>query len=63
MTKNIPESDIKIIADAMYKKNYKKGEYITTFGDIGEESFVLDSGNIEVLVYNEGTYPKDPNLS
>lgn len=62
LTKNIPESDIKMVADAMHTKFYKKGEVIIKFGDIGEESFVIESGNIAINIYNEGTDFNDPEI-
>ena len=35
---------------------------IIKYGDIGTEYFILDSGVVEVLVYQDGVDPNDPML-
>jgi CRP-like cAMP-binding protein len=55
--------DIKMIADTMYPKTFEKDENIITYGDLGQEYFILEQGEVEILVYKEGTDPKDPNLN
>lgn len=60
LTKNLTNFEIKIIADAMYKKQYYKDDCIIQYGDLGSEYYVLEKGNVEVIVYKEGTEPSDP---
>jgi signal-transduction protein with cAMP-binding, CBS, and nucleotidyltransferase domain len=60
LTKNLTNFEIKIIADAMYQKQYVKGDFIIRYGDMGSEYYVLEKGNVEVIVYKEGTEPSDP---
>ena len=62
LTKNMSLSDLKIIAETMYPKTFEKGDNIITYGDMGQEYFILEQGEVEILVYKEGTDPKDPNL-
>ena len=35
---------------------------IIKYGDIGTEYFILDSGVVEVIVYQDGVDPNDPKL-
>lgn len=35
---------------------------IIRYGDIGSEYYILDTGVIEVVVYQDGVDPKDPKL-
>lgn len=51
---------MKTVADAMYSKKFVKNENIITYGDIGSEYFILVKGIVEVIVYKDGTDPKDP---
>ena len=62
LTKNLTHKEIKIIADAMFLKTYKAGDVIITYGEMGEEYYVLKEGTIDVIVYKEGTKPNDPEL-
>lgn len=54
--------DIKVIAEAMYKRDYFDGDIIIKYGDIGSEYFILADGYVEVIVYEPGTKPTDPKL-
>lgn len=63
LTKNLTNFEIKIIADAMYPKRFVKDDCIITYGDLGSEYYVLENGNVEVIVYKEGTDPNDPELN
>lgn len=62
LTKNLSTKEIKIIADAMFLKTYKKGEIIIRYGELGEEYYVLKEGSIDVFVYKDGTKANDPDL-
>ena len=62
LTKNIEKKDIEKIAGAMKPRSFKKGQDIITYGDFGEEYFVLAKGTVRVLVYKNDTDPKDPKL-
>ena len=62
LTKNLNHKELKIIADAMFLKQYKAGEVIIRYGEIGSEYYVLKSGSIDVVVYKEGTKPTDSEL-
>ena len=44
----------------MYLKTFQRNDMIIRYGDQGNEYFILDSGVIEVLVYQDGTDPSDP---
>lgn len=35
---------------------------IIRYGDIGNQYYILDTGVIEVIVYQDGAPPQDPNL-
>jgi len=52
-----------IIANAMQERSYQENEVIITYGDLGQEYFILDQGTVEITVYTEGTDAKDPELS
>lgn len=54
---------IKTLAAAMSSRDYKANEKIIKYGDVGDEFFILERGEIEVLVYNQGAKPNDPNLA
>ncbi|CDW84420.1 camp-dependent protein kinase regulatory [Stylonychia lemnae] len=60
LTKNLSLFELKIIADAMYLKKFQRNDLIIRYGDIGQEYFILDSGVVEVLVYQDGVDPNDP---
>lgn len=60
LTKTLSLYEIKLIADAMYMKTYQRNDMIIRYGDIGHEYFILNSGVVEILVYEDGTDPKDP---
>ncbi|CDW80229.1 camp-dependent protein kinase regulatory subunit [Stylonychia lemnae] len=62
LTKNLTQFELKIIADAMFLKQFKRNELIIKYGDLGHEYFILDQGQIEVIVYKEGTDPNDPEI-
>mmetsp|Transcript_6207 Transcript_6207/g.10080 ORF Transcript_6207/g.10080 Transcript_6207/m.10080 type:complete len:121 (-) Transcript_6207:594-956(-) len=46
----------------MQPRNFKKGQDIITYGDVGSEYFILARGNVRVFVYQNGVDPKDPEL-
>ncbi len=46
----------------MQQRNYRKNDIIINYGDVGHEYFILDQGVVEILVYKDGTDPKDPEL-
>ena len=43
----------------MFKKTYKRNEYILKYGDDGNQYFVIEKGVVEVIVYKENTDPND----
>ncbi len=47
----------------MQQRNYQKNDIIITYGDLGHEYFILDQGVVEILVYKDGTDPKDPDIA
>ncbi len=63
LTQNLNPLDIKVIADAMYKKSYNRGDTIIKYGDMGSEYYILSSGFVEVYVYQPGTKADDPNIN
>ena len=62
MTKNLTQYELKIIVDAMYLKKYSRNELIIKYGDLGHEYYILDKGQVEVIVYKDKTDPNDPDL-
>eukprot|EP00347_Sterkiella_histriomuscorum_P012552 403368129 len=62
LTKNLSQFELKIIADAMYLRSFQRNDMIIRYGDQGSEYYILDTGVIEVVVYQEGVDPKDPHL-
>eukprot|EP00347_Sterkiella_histriomuscorum_P018959 403343503 len=62
LTKNLSQFELKIIADAMYLRKFERNDLIIRYGDLGHEYFILDKGHVEVIVYQEGTDPKDTDL-
>jgi len=46
----------------MQPRKFKKGQDIITYGDFGQEYFILAQGNVRVFVYKNGVDPKDPKL-
>jgi CRP-like cAMP-binding protein len=63
LTKHLSRQDLTALALAMQKRTYNTNENIITYGDFGNEYFILDQGAVEILVYKEATDPKDPDLS
>lgn len=53
MTKRLADKDIATLVSATQKKEYVTGDTIIQFGDVGEEYFILESGTVDVSVYNE----------
>lgn len=62
LTKNLSESEIEKLAGAMKPKTFKKDELIIKYGDMGNEYFILASGDVQVIVYQKDTSPNDPAL-
>lgn len=60
LTKNLSAFDLKILADAMYQKSFKRNDLIIKYGDFGYDYYILDSGVVEIIVYLEDTSPQDP---
>ena len=50
------------LANAMFKKEVKKGETIIKYGDIGKAYYVMTRGQCKVTVYITGTDPADQCL-
>jgi CRP-like cAMP-binding protein len=46
----------------MQPRKFKAGENIITYGDFGEEYFILGKGFVNVYVYLQDTDPKDPQI-
>jgi len=46
----------------MQQRSYKDGELVIKYGDVGNEYFIFDKGLMDIIVYKEGTSPKDPEL-
>jgi CRP-like cAMP-binding protein len=62
LTKHLSRQDLTALALAMQKRTYNSNDNIITYGDFGNEYYILDQGAVEILVYKEGTDPKDPDL-
>ena len=48
---------------AMKQRSYNSNDNIITYGDFGNEYYILDQGVVEIIVYKEGVDSKDPDLS
>jgi cAMP-dependent protein kinase regulator len=48
LTKNLSQFELKILADAMQLRFYKRNDMIIRYGDVGDEYFILDRGVIEI---------------
>lgn len=48
LTKNISQFELKLLADAMQLKFFKRNDMIIRYGDVGNEYFILDKGVIEI---------------
>lgn len=46
----------------MQMKQFRSGECIIKYGDIGDFYFILAQGKVNVKVYEPGTSPTDPDL-
>ena len=46
----------------MQQRSYNANDKILTYGDLGNEYYILDHGVVEIIVYKDGTDPKDPDL-
>lgn len=44
LTKSLHPNDMKTLANAMYSQNFKLGENIIKYGDIGDKYFILCLG-------------------
>lgn len=62
LTQKLEQKDIEKIAGAMKAKEFKEGDVIIKYGDVGQEYFILAEGNVQVFVYRKDTSPDDPEL-
>lgn len=62
LTKHLSKQDLQLLAGAMQQRSYKDGELVIKYGDVGNEYFIFDKGLMDIIVYKEGTSPKDPEL-
>ena len=62
LTQKLEDKDIEKIAGAMKTKTFQEGDDIIRFGDIGKEYFILAEGDVQVIVYQKGVNPNDPQL-
>lgn len=46
----------------MQSRSYQDGDFVVKYGDVGNEYFILDQGQVDIIVYKEGTKPNDPEL-
>lgn len=53
---------MQLLAGAMQQRSYKDGELVIKYGDVGNEYFILDKGQVDIIVYKEGTSASDPEL-
>jgi CRP-like cAMP-binding protein len=51
LTKNLNLDQIKKTAGAMMPRKFKQNQAIITYGDMGNEYFVLAKGSVRVYVY------------
>ena len=47
----------------MFVRNFKAGQSIIRYGEMGSEYFVLSKGQVRVTVYKPGTNAFDPNIA
>jgi len=59
----LSKKDLTALAMAMKQRSYNSNDNIITYGDFGNEYYILDQGVVEIIVYKEGVDSKDPDLS
>jgi hypothetical protein len=59
----LSKKDLTALAMAMKQRSYNFNDNIITYGDFGNEYYILDQGVVEIIVYKEGVDSKDPDLS
>lgn len=62
LTKNLSENEVEKLAGAMRPRQFKVGDLIIRYGDIGSEYFILSKGQVKVIVYQKGTDPNDNEI-
>ena len=62
LTKDLDPSQHEVLAKSMFKKQFKRGELIIRYGDVGNEYFALYWGTCKVTVYLPGTSPSAIDL-
>jgi len=62
LIKSLSDDEVKKIAGAMKPESFKKDDTIIRYGDQGKEYYILARGCVKVILYNNGTDPKDPEL-
>ena len=55
------ESELEKVAGAMQPKEFMKDDIIIRYGDLGKEYYVLAKGDVQVIVYEKGAKPNDPD--
>jgi CRP-like cAMP-binding protein len=51
LTQNLTDNEISKLAGAMRPQNFKQGELIIKYGDVGKTYYILATGQVKVLVY------------
>lgn len=62
LTRHLSQQDLNILAHAMQEKRYTEGDIIIKYGDLGHEYYILDQGEVQIIVYNDGVSPDDAEL-
>ena len=55
LTKNLGESEMKSLAEAMKPETYAQGDTLIRYGDQGQTYYILAKGTVKVIVYAKGT--------
>ena len=62
MSENLDEEGVSLLAGVMQYETFRKSEPIIKYGDLGDKYFLLAKGSVKVVVYEQGTDPRDKML-
>ena len=54
--------DLKTLVESMEHKKFYAGEIIYTFGEPGEQYYIIKKGKVQMTFYHEGTDPEAEDL-
>lgn len=63
LAKDLKDNIISQLIKTMDRQTYKAGERIITYGEMGDQYYVMKEGKVMVIVYEQGTDPGDKELA